>query len=114
MSRSISADPDLSVRGGALHIVSGVEAVRQRAVQRLRLVRGEAILRQDAGVPYLSEVFVRPPFLAVAAITAELLRVTDIDRVADVSADLQPSRQMLIRARVYTTSGESTPIDTVL
>ena len=106
MSRSISADPDLSASDGQLRVVASVEAVRQRAVQRVRLMRGEAILDGTAGVPYLQEVFRHPSHLAAGIIVSEIRRVQDVTDVSGVSADFDSrTRRLSISATLHTADG---------
>ena len=48
------AQDTVRIEGDQLGLVSGVESVRDRVVQRLKFLRGEWFLNQTQGVPYIS------------------------------------------------------------
>ena len=90
--RTISAVNDLAA---GFVVVDGVEAVRQRVLQRLRLSLGEWFMAGDEGVPYFEGVFAGNAGVELAAqlIAAEVLRIEDVIAVEVVSAsvDLLPA-----------------------
>ena len=71
---AVGADGDIDP---AFVLVDGLEAVRQRVLQRLAFVRGEWFLDTGAGVPYYEEIFNRPHHegLAAQVIAQELARL---------------------------------------
>ena len=109
MSRTISGDLSLD-RHGNLVMEQGLEAVRQRVVQRLHFVRGEWFLSDTEGVPYYQELFGQPysEGLAARVIASEISRVAGVDNVEVVSASLDSAGRRLLRLalRIETDLGQ--------
>ena len=109
---------DLRLDGrGNLAVVSEIEDVRQRVVQRLRWSLGEWFLRTGDGVPYRQRVFTTGTSvgLASAVITEHILGERGVTAVLDVSAEIDfETRRMSYSARVITDFGDFTieePVD---
>jgi hypothetical protein len=67
---------ELAIEGGDLVLLDGSDAIRQHLECRLRFVRGEWFLDQNAGVPYFEEIFGRHQVSSVAAIFSKEIRDT--------------------------------------
>lgn len=110
MTRTITNDLSLNSRG-ALVVEEGLEAVRQRVLQRLRFTRGEWFLSEGDGVPYFDVIFNQglDSGLVAQVIVAELLRIPTVDAVEVVSATLDPTtRRTHLAMRLETRFGEMT------
>ena len=108
MIRTITADLSVDSRGG-LRIEEGIEAVRQRVLQRLRFTRGEWFLSERDGVPYADAIFNQglDAGLAAQVIAGELLRLDVVKSVEVVAASLSPiTRRLRVAFRVETNLGE--------
>ncbi len=111
MTRTIGGD--LSVDGrGNLVIEQGLEAVRQRVLQRLHFVRGEWFLSDSDGVPYYQDIFGQPynEGLAARVIASEILKVTGVAdaEVLSISLDPPAGRRLSLALRVETDFGQMT------
>ena len=97
---------------GNLVIEQGLEAVRQRVLQRLHFVRGEWFLSESDGVPYYQDIFDQPygEGLAARMIASEVLKVSGVDNVEVVSASLDSAGRRLLRLelRIETDFGQLT------
>ena len=105
MTRTLSADTDIS---RTFAIAEGLEAVRQRVIQRLRLHRGEAFLAANVGVPWHQEILGQSGAsgLANQIITDEILGVRDVTGVSNVVISLDRStRRLRFTAEVDTVHG---------
>lgn len=109
MTRTIDGVLSLD-RHGNLAIVQGIEAVRQRVLQRLHFVRGEWFLSDTEGIPYYQELFGQPynEGLAARVISSEILRVAGVANVEVVSASLAPGRLLHLALRIETDFGQLT------
>lgn len=78
-------------------LVTGVDAIVQRAMIRVRFVLGEWFLDTRLGVPYLQRVLVSSPNLAAIQqlFTAVFLSVPYIDRVEGMKLTLDKARRRL-------------------
>ena len=94
MSRTISADDDLAA---GFTVVDGLESVRQRIRQRLRLFRGEDYRAFGTGTPYYGELLSTrlPPAVAGQVIADEIRGVQDVLGVTDVEAVLDRTTRRL-------------------
>lgn len=113
MTRTISAGVDLA---GGFVVAAGLEAVRQRVAQRLRLYRGEAFLNADAGIPYVGDIVGQrlPNTLAAAIIAAQIRSVPgvlDVIRL-DVALNAQ-TRQLEVVAEVRAQDGTASASVTI-
>ena len=91
MTRTVTADLHLDSLGN-LVMEEGLEAVRQRILQRLRFARGEWFLEPEEGVPYFDVIFTEgfDAGLVAQVIVAELSRIPSVDSIEVVSATLDP------------------------
>ena len=106
MTTTISA-PDGDISPG-FDTVTGVEAVRQRVQQRLRLLRGEWFLDASAGIPYLQGILAQPSGAGLAGqvVAAEILDVEGVAGVRDVVAEFDTAtRRLQFSANVETPDG---------
>lgn len=104
-------DNDFRVIGGELVIPTGIEAVRQRAVQHLLFILGESFRSPDEGTPYFFQVVGvhQDPALSAQAIAAELeSAIEEIIGVEVVSFSVNPdTRKMELNLRVSTIFGDT-------
>ena len=102
MTRTLSADRDVSP---ALATVDGLESVRQRVVQRLRLHRGEWFLNRDAGMPWHQEMLGHPlsAELSGRIIVDQILGVPDVIDVTDIDFRIEPANRRLRLSAVVET-----------
>ena len=97
-------------------IVTGVESVRQRVVQRIRFRLGSWFLALLRGTPYSPEIFGRQSVLGLATrtITDTILGVEDVTGVSGIESTLNAdARIMSYSATVSTIYGPFT-MDTEL
>jgi len=90
----------LSLRDGDIHLddqgnlstVSGIEALRQKILQKLRFFQGEWFLNINEGVPYFQQIFARPidAGLAASIFNNEILEEEEVTGLKNVSANLDP------------------------
>ena len=111
MTRTIGGDLAVDGRGN-LVIEQGLEAVRQRVLQRLHFVRGEWFLSESDGVPYYQDIFGQPygEGLAARVIASEVSNVAGVDNVEVVSSFLDSAGRRLLHLvlRVETSFGPLT------
>ena len=83
MTRTLSADKDLSP---SFAVAEGLEAVRQRVLQRLRLHRGEEWRASDTDVPWYDEILNEPQGASLASqiISAEIQKVEGVTGIRNV------------------------------
>jgi len=113
MTRTISTGDDLAA---GFAVVDGLEAVRQRVLQRLRLFRGESFLDAEAGVPYLTDLIGErlPSALAGSIIADQIREVPGVLAVDNVDAQLDPAtRQLSVTAEVTADDGTAAVAVTV-
>ena len=94
---------------GNLAVVTEIEDVRQRVVERLRWSLGEWFLQAQDGVPYRTRVFTGATSigLASAVITEQILLERGVTAVLDVFTDINfTSRRMTYSAKVMTDFGD--------
>lgn len=106
--------------GGSFQRLAGVAETQVQVSQRLRLFRGEAFLRKDKGVRYLTREDGDPGFLGKGAdlevfsgeIAGEILDVPGMVSVEDVDIARDPSsRELTIDWQgTYQASDQSTRI----
>ena len=95
---------------GNLLIVSALEDLRQRIVERLLFWVGEWYLDVIDGVDYRAEVFLRPisAGLASAEVSAQIRAVDGVQAVSDVTATIDPdTRRFAYRATVHSDFGRT-------
>lgn len=95
---------------GDLAVVTGLEDVRQRVIERLRFWRGDWYLDRTDGVPYIQEVFTRPMSAGLAAsiVSGVIRSVAGVTGVRDVEATVDPvTRTLAYSARVDTVHGST-------
>ena len=104
MARTISAlSPDVGGQDirltprGDLEVVTDLEDVRQRTIERLRFWLGQWYAAYRKGVPYRSEIFTRPISAGLAStIVSDHIRTVDgVRQVKNVRARIDP------RTRVF-------------
>jgi len=113
MTLTISAGDDLAA---GFAVVDGLEAVRQRVLQRLRLYRGESFIDAEAGVPYLTDLLGErlPSALAGSIIADQIRGVRGVVAVANVDAQLDPAtRRLSVSADVSADDGTASVAVTV-
>ena len=111
--RTISAVDDLT---DGFAVVDGLEAVRQRVLQHLRLTLGEWFLSPEEGLPYIDGLFADQTGVDLAAqlISAEVQDVEDVTSVEVTEAVLDPaSRRLRVELRVGTADGQVTVEETL-
>ena len=109
MARTIAMTPDGDI-SPTLSLVEGLEAVRQRALQRMHFLRGEWFLEANEGVAYLEAVFTQPALSGVASqvVAAELLKIREVTQVTELEETLDPAtRRLRVSARLQTVYGET-------
>ena len=113
MARTISAflgdqqDVHLDSRS-SLSVATGLEDVRQRVVETLKLWRGEWFLDTTRGVPYTDEIFRRPAVagLISSAISSRIRAVDAVTGVPSVTSSFDPATRLYsLQARVSTAEG---------
>ncbi|MCY3784561.1 MAG: hypothetical protein OXG79_12375 [Chloroflexi bacterium] len=114
MARTIAAaDSDIAT---GFAVADGIEAVRQRVLQRLRLFRGESFLDAEAGVPYLTDLLGErlPSALAGSIIADQIRDVPGVLAVDNVDAQLDPrTRRLSVTADVTADDGTASVSVTV-
>ncbi len=108
--RRLSPTGDMMFGQGLANFAARAEACAQNVRTRLRLVLGEWFLDDDAGVPYLSQVFADHTPLATveATIKAAILGTTDVQAVVSFAMTLDHARRLLsITTTVTTIYGET-------
>lgn len=103
-----TVDAGLTITRGSLMIPTGLEAVRQRAEQFLRLRRGESFIFPGRGIRYYEEAFNRSPELAVQVISDGLVtNIAEITRVVVVNLDIgDRTRRTSVTLGCSTTFGD--------
>ena len=111
--RTISAVDDL---GPGFVVQDGLQAVRQRVVQRLRFAAGEWFLDAEAGIPFIDALPARPDgdVLTAQLIASEVFRIEDVTAVTVERADLdQATRRLHLEITVETVDGVVTIAEVV-
>ena len=112
MTRSLSHG--LTVSGGNLVVVSGVDAVSQRVVEHLRFFLGEWYLDTAAGTPYRDgddPILVHPQGVALAANRLASIAATVAEEVTGEPASVVPRNakvNRLTRRMEVTLDGDTT------
>lgn len=76
--RRLDQNHDMTFGQGLANYAVDAESVAQRVYTRLQLLKGEWFLDIDAGVPYLSEILVKPAQLDLAeSIIKAVILLTD-------------------------------------
>ena len=107
MSRTISAGLTVDRRGNLL-VLEGLDALRERVVQRLHFVLGEWFLVQSEGVPFAETIFAWTPDhrLTAQVISSELMRVGGVTGIESIGSSLDPAtRRLQVTLEVQTTFG---------
>ena len=105
MTTTINQNQDGDI---TLEIVDGLESVRQRVTQRLRMFRGEYYLDTRQGVPYIDDILKHnyDEALANRVITDTILSVQDVTGVTDISLSfVSATRELTYNANVQTIFG---------
>ena len=95
---------------GNLLIVTGLEGLRQRVLERLLFWVGEWFLNAPDGVDYREEIFQRPisSGLAAAEISEQIRSVEGVDNVSRVTASIDPdTRRFHYSATVHSSFGDT-------
>lgn len=100
---ALNGDHDLDVTGQALSLVEDVEgdpaAIAQEMSIAMQLHRGEWFLNTLAGIPYLTQVFIKNPNPSIAALTVLFTRaarlVPGITDVEDMSVVFDNTDRLL-------------------
>jgi hypothetical protein len=108
--RRLSPTGDMMFGQGLANYARRAEACAQNVRTRLRLVLGEWFLDDDAGVPYLEQVFApRVPLATVEAVLKGIiLATTDVQAVLAFTMSLDRATRILaIATTVATIYGET-------
>ena len=104
-----STGQDLQADGkGQLMIVTGLEELRQRVIEKISLWRGELWTDERRGVPYHQELFKQPNSIGIATqlVTAEILGVEGGERIRGLSVTFDPeSRKMFLQVTLESDMG---------
>lgn len=114
----MTIDSGLTVdSSGSLVVQTGVEAIAQRAVQRMRYYLGESFRRPDEGVPYYTDPILGStnlqPDAAIQLLVAQILdAVPEIVDASVLEVKLDPlTRRLSFRLSLTTDTGETTEIE---
>ncbi len=111
------ADQDIYVSdSGDIALVSGLEDVRQRVIERLRFWVGQWFLGINAGVGYRTQIFQNPVSvgLAAAVVSDAIRSIDEVTGVTEVHAEIEPiTRRMSYYARVQTRDGDIVLSETI-
>ncbi len=108
MITTVSAIEDIELdRQGNISLATGMEAVRQHVVWRLRFIQGEWFLQQDAGTPYREGVFAEVDAATAAQLVkSEILKVEGVVDVALIETTIdRHTRKLSVRAEIDTEFG---------
>ena len=101
-------DIRLDARSG-LDVKDGLESLRQRVIEHLKLFRGEYYLDTSRGIPYFDEVFTRPvqPGMVSAVISSGILEKSpEVTGIKDIRLTFDtPSRSVIFEVTVDTVYG---------
>lgn len=106
---ALNANNDIIVGGTVVTRTSGVDYLAQKIRSRLQLIQGESQLDTEAGLPYFTEIFVKPVDLPrVASLyKAEILSTDGILELLTFDYDLDNNtRKLTIEFSVNTVYGE--------
>lgn len=109
MSDIAVVDDDIDLLNGDLYLTSGIEAVRQRLRQDLRMFLGEWFLDLDYGVPYFQDILVKNPNpqIVEGIIKIKILESPGVLELTAFSADINnASRQLTVDFTVRCFDGE--------
>jgi len=111
MGKGLALDKnnDILIGGSGFKRVSNGEYLAQKLRSRLQLIQGESELAEDEGIPYFTDIFVKPVDLpAVASLfKAEILNTEGINELLTFEYSLDTSqRKLTIGFSVNTIYGE--------
>lgn len=105
---TLNDDLHLDVNGN-IATADGLEGLRQKVRQKLRLFQGEWFLDITAGVPYFQDVFVRQTTAGLVAqiLNNEILEEPETVEITTFTADINPdTRTFSYAATVSTVFGD--------
>lgn len=108
---------DIFLEGSSFRRTNNGAYVAQKVLSTLQTVLGESVLEPDLGLPYYTEVFVRPVDVpAVSTLIKEaILNVDGVNRLLTFDIDFDSaSRQFKVNFSVNTTYGDIDPIDVTI
>ena len=106
---SLDEQNDLILQGGSFKRTSEGAYVAQMVKTMLQTVEGEIESDPTLGIPYFTEIFIKPVNLAQVAATfkAKILAVAGVDSLLDFDFDYnEKTRQFTLDFSVNTTWGE--------
>lgn len=107
----LDANNDLLIRGTGFVRTETVEHIAQKIRSKLQLIEGESQLDPEAGIPYFSEIFVKPVDLdaVISLFKTEIMTTEGVNELLlfDYSLD-RTQRELTISFSVNTIYGELT------
>lgn len=104
-------DGDLTLdKNGNMQVVTDLEGLRQKIIQKLTLFKGEWFLDVEAGLPYFQDVLIKGVDVGLVStlINTEILDEPEVLEVTEFTADLDPdTRKFTYAATVSTVFGET-------
>ena len=114
--RRLDDNHDMTFGQGLANMAAEAESVAARVHSRLLLLLGEWFLDTDAGVPYLSDVAIKPANLplAEAAIKRAILETDGITEIRSFTMSLnRDTRRLTVAATAANIYGTTTNIKVI-
>jgi hypothetical protein len=99
---------DLSIVGGDLVLVDGIDAIKQLLTQRLKFFLGEWFLALDKGIPYFEKVLIKNPNQIVldTIFKKQILSTPGVQALEQFDLQLNTvTRSLAVTLRARTTQG---------
>lgn len=98
MDLKLDNNGDLDLTNGEMSLVTDGERMAQQIRIRLRMFKGEWMLDQRQGMPYLQELFRRPyvEALALARFRTAIQGVPGVQHVENLQLELSATRQLSV------------------
>ena len=106
---ALDANNDILIGGTSVTRVSDIEYLAQKIRSRLQLIQGESQLDTDAGLPYFTDIFVKPVDLPLVAslFKAEIMSTEGVSELLTFNYDLDSSqRRLTLEFAINTIYGE--------
>jgi len=96
--RKLDSDHDMMYGQGRSNFITAAAAVGQAVYTRLLMLRGEWFLDTEAGVPYMTDVMIKPANLALveSALKQVILETEGVNQIRDFSMLLNSVERSLV------------------
>jgi hypothetical protein len=104
---ALNSEHDLEIIGCDFKLTDGSDIVSQKLKQKLKTIQGEWSFNEDLGIPYLTEILVKNPFIdRIKSIFIKAIQsVEEIVSITELDVFLNNNRTLTVKFKVLDNQG---------